>query len=142
MKYLIIACILLFTSSTGRAQDTVTVFIQQKNVVSSIIPPEQTDVGIAIPKKWIRTKGKWMIRVQSKWINHHIYKKMLEVASDTSYIVAMQSKRPGYFDISQTKTSLALKAGKAVQLYLLLSPANPRMKIANRRVYLGSFVVN
>jgi hypothetical protein len=93
-------------------------------------------------QKSIPKKGAWVIRVQSKWINHLVYKKQLEIESDSSYIVAMQTNRPGYFDISQTKTSNALKAGKSIQLYLLLNPANPRLKIANRRVYLGSFAVN
>jgi hypothetical protein len=142
MKYFIIVCTLLFVAYTSKAQDTVTVIIQNKDIVSSIIPAEQFDYNIFIPKKLVSKKGQWVIRVQSKWINHQIYKKLLEIETDTSTIVAMQLNKPGYFDISKTKTALSLKAGKTVKFYLLLSPANPRMKIANRRVYLGSFALN
>ncbi len=142
MKYFIIIGTLLLVTYISKAQDTVTVIIQNKNIVSSIIPAEQFDYNIAIPKKSVPKKGQWVIRVQSKWINHQVYKKLLEVETDTSFIIAMQANRPGYFDISKTKTALSLKAGKTVKFYLLLSPANPRMKIANRRVYLGSFALN
>ncbi len=123
------------------AQDTTSLYINKIKRSTCIVTPEQPTTSLILNKKLLYSIKEMSIRVQTKWNNNSIYKKRVEVESDSSIFFSETSLKPSFYNITNNKIVKKLQIGKTVNLYLILTPANPKMSIPSRRIYLGTFAV-
>lgn len=141
MKKIVLLLMVSIVSLQLSAQDTTTLYINKIKRSTCIVNPEQTSATLLLEKKLLSSIKVISIQVQSKWNSNKIYTRRLEVESDTSVFVAELKGKAGFYNILNTGIKKKLQAGKTVNLYLILNPSNPMMKIASRRIYLGTFAV-
>ena len=101
---------------------------------------EKTTATLPLKKNNLKSATQFTIKLQTKWLENKIYTKDLELESDSSVFVQESKSKPGLFDISKAGTKMKLQSGKTVQLYLILTPSNPKMSMPSRRIYLGTLV--
>ena len=123
------------------AQQTTTVYINNKKAAQAVIKSEQTKAYLRIKKSKYKNYKSFIITVSGENIGSEVYKRSIEISGENSIIIDETKNKSGYFDISKTGTAKILLAGKSVSLYLLLNPADPLMMMPSRRVFLGDVVM-
>jgi len=123
------------------AQDTTTVFVDNKKAGQTVAADNQKGADLVLKKSLYKDLKTLTIQVQSEYMHRSVYKKSLEISGDSSVIVPEITGKPGFFDLTRTTSKAQLNAGKTLKLYLLLDPANPMMMIASRRIYLGDLLM-
>jgi hypothetical protein len=142
MKKVCIAALLLFITLHLTAQeDTAIVYINKASAATCTVKAEQTTATLRLKKILLKNVQQFTVQIKTAWLNNKVYVRQLEIESDSIEIVAEIKDKPGYFDIYKTNTKKKLLAGKTVKLYLLLDPANSKMRIASRRIYAGTIIV-
>ncbi len=139
MKNILTAFIIMVTAIHATAQETTTIFINKIKIAASTVTEGQTAAAIVLNKKQVKNAKEIMVQVQSSWMSNEVYKKEIEVTTAQPLLVSEIKGKPGFFNI--TKAKAALQKGKNISIYLLLDPANKKLLIASRRIYLGTFAV-
>lgn len=139
MKNILTAVLIMVTAMQATAQETTTIFINKIKSASCTVTEGQTAASIVLNKKQVKNAKEIMVQVQSSWVTNEVYKKEIEVETAQSIVLQEVKGKPGFFNI--TKAKAALQKGKNINLYLLLNPANSKMLIPSRRIYLGTFAV-
>jgi hypothetical protein len=141
MKTVIVILLFGIYSTPLKAQDTAIIIINKIIRATSIKTTTNPEPVLTLKKSILKNVKQFTILVKSPWLNNASYKKELEIESDSSIVVPSSEKNPGNFDITKTAAGSKIRSGKKVKLYLLLNPANQRMMIPSRRIYLGSIAV-
>lgn len=141
MKQLFIIFISLTFSFQLLAQNTTTVFINNKKAARAISNPEKTDAVLLIKKSKYKKYKPFIIVVAGEYIGSEMYKCSLEIPDYNSSIIEEIKNKPGHFNLSDPKTVKLLLAGKTLSLYLLINPSNPLMAMPSRRVFLGNVIM-
>ena len=141
MKQFLIVSFLLAISTQMIAQETTTVYINNKKAAQTVIKPDQTKASLLIKKSKYKNYKSIIITVSGEYIGSEVYKRSLEISGENSNIIDETKNKPGHFDISKTGAVKILLAGKTVSLYLLLNPSNPLMTMPSRRVFLGDIMM-
>ena len=118
------------------AQDTTVIFINNQKAAQVIIKQGQTEALLQIKRSDYKKAGSFIIQVNGEHVAGELYKRSLEI-SDNGNIIEETKNKPGHFYISKKQ----FPAGKPISLYLIMDPANPRMKIPSKRIYLGNLVM-
>lgn len=141
MKKILLAVMISLVTLQLAAQDTTTLYINKIKRSNCILAAGETNATLNLDKKFLRGIKEMSVQVQSKWNNKNIYAKRLELESDTSVFFPESKKKPAFYMIAHSYIVKKLKEGKTVNLYLVLNPANPRLSVPSRRIYLGTFAV-
>jgi hypothetical protein len=141
MKQIFILSLSLSISLKMIAQDTTTVYIDNKKAAEVIVKPDQSKIVLLVKKSKYKKYKPFIITVSGEHIGNDLYKRSLEIAGKNSSIIEETKNKRGHFDISKTETAKLLLTGKPVSLYLLLNPANPLMMMPSRRLFLGDVVM-
>lgn len=141
MKKILLAVMISLVTLQLAAQDTTSLYINKIKRSNCILPAGQTNATLNLDKKFLRGIKEMSVQVQSKWNNKSIYAKRLELESDSSVFFPESKKKPSFYTIAHSYIVKKLKEGKSVNLYLVLNPANPRLSVPSRRIYLGTFAV-
>ena len=131
----------ILVTSAAFSQDTITILINNKKAAKCISFPEQTGTNLPIKKATLKLIRSVAVQVKSDHTRATIYKRDLEIAGDDPVIIGELRSRPGYFNLSKTSFKKDLLAGKILQLYLLMNPANEKMMIPSRRVFLANLMM-
>jgi hypothetical protein len=122
-------------------QGTTIVWVNNKKVTQNVSTGNQKATDLLLAKSAYRNYKSLVIQVQGEYINGTVYKKSLEIDGDSILIAGETKNKPGFFDLSGIPVKAPLTAGKRLKLYLILDPANPRMLMPSRRVYLGDLLM-
>jgi hypothetical protein len=141
MKKIFALLIVFFIGLQLTAQDTAIVYINKASAATCTVKAEQTTAALPLKKILLKNVKQFTVQIKTEWLNNKVYVRQLETESDSSEIVAEIKDKPGYFDIYKTNAKKKLLAGKTIKLYLLLDPANSKMRIASRRIYAGTITV-
>jgi hypothetical protein len=138
MKISLVTTLLFFFTMQSTAQDTAIVYINKASAATCTVKAEQTTAALPLKKALLKNIKQFTVQIKTEWLKNKVYVRQLEIESDSSEIIAETKDKPGYFDIYKTNTKKKVLAGKTVKLYLLLDPANSKMRIASRRIYAGT----
>jgi hypothetical protein len=131
--------ILVMTAVFG--QDTTIVWVNNKKVTQNVSTNNQKGRDLLLKKSLYRNYQSLVIQVTGGFIYDSPYKKSLEINGSSIFIADETKNKPGFFDLSGTKARTILAGGKKLKLYLVLDPANPRMLMPSRRIYLGDLLM-
>lgn len=131
--------LLSFIFSAGVAQNTVTVFINGFKKGECILKNGQTDEGITIKKSDCKKISKLLVQIKGEHIGNAVYKRTLNISDAADKILLNISEtKAGEFITSDTKIKALLLKGTPVKLYLLMEPADERMMIPSKNIYMGT----
>ena len=140
-SYTWLTLFLFFTIPPVFSQDTVRLMINTRNAGQCITQPDQTETMLHIKKVNLRSVKNITLIVKGEHTRAGVYKRDLEISGDESVIVHETRLRPGFFNLSRTSVKKDLLAGKTVQLYMIMNPANNMMKIPSRRMFLVNLMM-
>lgn len=138
MKKIFASLLLFLACRQLTAQDTAIIYINKASAATCIVKDQQVIAALPVKKALLKNVKQFTVQIKTEWLNNKLYVRQLKVESDSTEIVAETKDKPGHFDIYKTNTKKKLLAGKTVKLYLLLEPANAKMRIASRRIYAGT----
>jgi hypothetical protein len=138
MKKIFALLIVFFIGLQLTAQDTAVIYINKANAATCTVKAEQTTAALPLKKVLLKNVKQFTVQIKTEWLNNKVYVRQLQIESDSSEIVAEIKNKPGYFDIYTTNIKKKLLAGKTVKLYLLLDPANSKMMMPSRKIYVGT----
>lgn len=141
MKYIFITLAFLSFSINMMAQDTTTIFINDKKAAEAVIKPGQTENLLTIKKSEHKKFTRFVVQVSGELVGREMYKRTLELTDEKTISVEETENKPGYFDISKTDCKDQLTSGKTISLYLMLDPANPMMLFPSKKIFLGNLVM-
>jgi hypothetical protein len=142
MKHRLFLTVLIISFALfAKAQDTVSLFNKGILAGNYIVKAGQTSGGIWYKKKQYKKMGALTIEIKGKSSAATVYKRTLELDGDSAAVICVAAETrgiPGQFEITNNAVKKRLAKGKPVTLYLLMNPANDKMKIASRRLYMGT----
>lgn len=141
MKIIFVVLILLTPSLKMTAQDTVKVFINNKQVAETVAFPDQPGNLLQVKKSNQPVSGSFIIQVTGVSIDNLAFKHTLELLADDSRLIEETENKRGHFTITNTSIKQQLFAGKTFALYLLLNPSSASIDIPSRRIFLGNLVM-
>lgn len=141
MKYIFITLVFLSFSINMMAQDTTTIFINNKKAVVAVIKSGQTENLIVIKKLDHKKFTSFVAQVSGVLFSKEIYKRTLELTGEKTISVEEIENKLGYFDISKTDCKAQLISGKTISMYLILNPANSMMMFPSKKIFLGNLVM-
>ena len=124
----------------GQNNDTVTIFINGKNVAEFIIKADQKETDLPIKKMAAKTIKKIVLQIKGQYIAAAIYKKSIKI-SGAAILIDETKGKPGNFNIFNPNVIKELTSGKKIPLYLMLEPANPMMMISSKIIFLGNLMM-
>ncbi len=136
-----IATLAIFSAFAVKAQDTVFVFNKGILAGQYIIKADQTAGGITYKKKEYKKMGPLTIEIKGIHLGGAVYKRTLELTGDKETTLFIADETPhikGQFEITNKAIKQRMAKGRPVKLYLLLNPANERMKIVSKRLFMGT----
>ena len=84
------------------------------------------------------------VLINSEQVNNAMYKKTLEATGNDDVAVASATQTAGVngqFVFKNNKLKSLLSKGKSVKLYLMLEPADDRIMMPSKRIYMGTISV-
>lgn len=141
MKYIFITLVSLSFSINMMAQDTTSIFINDKKAAWAVIKSDQTEDLLVLKKSEYKKFTRFVVQVSGELVGREIYKRTLELTGEKTISVEETENKPGYFDISKTDCKDQLTSGKTISMYLMLNPANPMMMFPSKKIFLGNLVM-
>jgi type 1 fimbria pilin len=136
---LFLLVILSFIFSAGFSQSTVTVSVNGDKKGECTLKTGQTDGGIVIKKSDCKKIKKLLIQVKGELISSGPYKRTLDITDKAEKTVLNQPETAtGEFTITDAKIKALLLKGTPIKLYLLMQPADERLMIPSKHIYMGT----
>ncbi len=135
---------LLFMFTVAYTQSTVTVSINGIKKAEYTIKSDETAAGGSIKKADVKKMSRLTVLINGEQVNNAVYKKTLEItgSDEIAVVSALQTAGvKGQFVFSNTKLKSLLSKGKSVKLFLMLDPADDRMMMPSKRIYMGTISV-
>jgi hypothetical protein len=133
MKIIIGTIFLLNFGLLVRAQDTITVFVNNIKAATAILKEGDAQPLLKIKKYKLAAVKKIRVSVTGNLARSAVYKKDLEVRDKDSSLGIIPESNLAKQNFEITPSAIkSLVAGKKLELVLLLNPANRRMMIASR----------
>ncbi|MEO6537557.1 MAG: hypothetical protein ABIT07_01490 [Ferruginibacter sp.] len=139
-KLLFLPLAIIFSPSLVIGQDTVTIFSNNKKLISFLSNENTADKTIHlnnIPKKIMSL----LIQVDGVHTTRRIYRQTLEVTGaedNNSTMVELKRGHSKKFNITASAKNNSFFNGGVIKLYLVLNPTSPRMKIRSQRIFLAT----
>ncbi len=136
---------LLFMFTIAYTQSTVTVSINGiKKAEYTIKSDETTAAGSSIKKAAVKNMNRLTVLINGEHVNNAMYKKTLEATGNDDIAVAGAAQTAGIkgqFVFKNNILKSLLSKGKSIKLYLLLEPADDKMMMPSKRIYMGTISV-
>jgi hypothetical protein len=142
-KIFLVLSILLFSAGTD-AQTTVDVFFNGTKSGQYLIKEDATTGGISYKKSVYKNLDRLSIQLKGKSIQGP-YLKTVEVMGDddTPVFTAHETEgAEGQFVLTDKAVIKRLIKGKPIKLILVKSPANSKMMMPSRKIYIGTISRN
>ena len=139
--FFIIPIVILFNCANAFAQDTVTVFANNKKVISFISDNNTTDKIVQLKKLSAKKTKQLSLQVQGVHTTQSAYRKSLEITDSDGNQSSTLELEPGSYskyNIIGIAKKYNLFNGAAIKLFLLLNPANKRMMFPSKRIFLAT----
>ena len=131
--------VMLFTCTEVFAQDTVTVFANNKKIISFVCNESELEKTIRLQKLSAKKIKQLFVQVKGVHTAKGIYQQSLEITdggeNESSTLQLTADLHPKYNILSLAKKYDLFK-GSAIKLFLVLNPANPRMMVRSQRIFL------
>ena len=137
----ILSVIILFTCTKTFAQDTVTVYSNNKKVVSFISTETSTDKTIHLKKCCTKKTKAIFVKVKGTHTAQSMYRPSLEVtdaAEKNNSTLELISANDANFNITAVAKTYNVFKGASLKLYLVLNPANSKMMVRSQRIFLAT----
>ncbi|WP_462254829.1 hypothetical protein [Ferruginibacter sp.] len=135
---------LLFMFTQAYTQSTVTVSINGIKKAEYTIKSDETAAGSSIKKADIKKMSRLTVLINGEQVNNAMYKKTLEAAGNDDIAVASAAQTAGVkgqFVFKNNKLKSLFSKGKSIKLYLMLEPADDKMMMPSKRIYMGTISV-
>jgi len=127
-------------ASPGDEKDTMTIFINSKNVAQFVIKGSEADVFVI--KKMVAKNIKTIsIQVKGPLMVSPAYTKVLETNENYPVAIPENKNHPGVFDITDAALKKKIISGKKIPLKLTLNPSDPMMLKPSKIILLGTLVM-
>jgi len=131
----------MFTAAFTQSTVTVSINGVKKGVYS--IKPDQNNVSIVLKKSDCKKINQLTVLIKNEFISNAVYKRTLELTEAGDQPVAVIPEvagAPGQFIFKNNKIKSLLIKGKPVKLYLVMDPADSKMMMPSKRIYMGTLL--
>jgi hypothetical protein len=142
-KKIIIAAFFLSSSLLSKAQVNVNVFINGIKAGAYVVKVDNVDdEGIAYSKKVYKKTEKFTVELSGKSLSKGYLRKVQVVGNEDKDKVLETFNETegavGQFVLTNKNVFKRLSNGKAIKLYLLMTPANTKSKLPAKKIFIGS----
>jgi hypothetical protein len=144
MKQYLLLPLFFFMITAAFSQNNVTVSINGIKKAEYTIKSDETAAGSSIKKADVKKMSRLTVLINGEQVNNAIYKKTLEATGSDDIAVASTAQTAvvkGQFVFKNNKLKSILLKGKSIKLYLMLEPADDKMMIPSKRIYMGTISV-
>ena len=140
MKYKLLSLLILsFVFSSGIAQTTVTISINGVKKGEFSINTDKANNTVTVKKEDCKKMKQMQVQVQGEFTGMAVYKRSLDIAdTKDKVLLSIPEKSAGQFFITDPKIKALIQKGTAVKFFLLMEPANERLMVASRHIYMGT----
>ena len=136
---LFLLMILSLIITTAFSQSTVTVSINGVKKGAYTLKADQTDGGIVINKSDCKKLNALTVQIKGEYIGNAVYKKTLNISDNSDKVLFnLPETKSGLFTITNAKIKALLLKGGSIKLHLLMEPADSRMMISSKYIYMGT----
>jgi hypothetical protein len=144
MKQYLLLLLFFFMITAAFSQSTVTVSINGIKKVEYTIKSDATAAGSSIKIADVKKMSRLTVVINGGEVNNAMYKKTLEATGNDEITFASAPQTAGVlgqFIFKNNKLKPILLKGKSIKLYLMLEPADDKMMIPSKRIYMGTISV-
>lgn len=140
MKHKLFSLLILsFVFTSGIAQTTVTISVNGVKKGEFNINTDKANNSVTVKKADCKNIKQFEVQVQGEFTGLAVYKRSLNIAdAKDNVLLSIPEKAPGQFLITDTKIKALIQKGTPVKFFLLMEPANERLMVASKNIYLGT----
>ena len=140
MKQKIFLLLLLsFILNSGFTQSTVTISINGIKKGEYTINTDQSTADLDIKKADCKNMNQLLVQIKGEFIGISVYKRSLDITGKNNQVLLnIAESTIGQFTITDKKIITLIQKGIPIQFFLLMEPANERLMIASKHIYMGT----
>jgi hypothetical protein len=140
MKHKLLSLLILsFVFTSGFAQTTATISVNGVKKGEFNINTDKANNAITVKKADFKNSKQFVVQVQGEYTGMAVYKRTLNIAdAKDNVLLSIPEKSAGQFLITDTKIKALIQKGSPVKFFLLMEPANERLMVASKNIYLGT----
>lgn len=140
MKHKLLSLLILsFVFTSGFAQTTVTISINGVKKGEFNINTDKANNTVTVKKADCKNIKQLQVQVLGEFTGMAVYKRSLNIAdAKDKVLLSIPEKAAGQFFITDVKIKALIKKGTPVKFFLLMEPANERLMVASRHIYMGT----
>jgi hypothetical protein len=142
MKYKLLSLLILsFLFASGFAQNTVTISINGVKKGEYTINTDQANSDVVVKKSDCKKMKQLLVQVNGEFTGLSVYKRSLDIADKNNKVLLnIPEKSAGQFFITDPKIKTLIQKGVSIKLFLLMEPANERLMISSKHIYMGTLI--
>lgn len=140
MKHKLLSLLILsFLISSGFAQTTVIISFNGVKKGEFNINTDKANNTVTVKKADCKNSKQFEVQVLGEYTGLAVYKRSLNITDAKDKVVGtIPEKSAGQFLITDTKIKALIQKGSPVKFFLLMEPANERLMVASKNIYLGT----
>ena len=140
MKHKLFSLLILsFVFTSGIAQTTVILSINGVKKGEFNINTDKANNTVTVKKADCKNIKQLQVQVQGEYTGMAVYKRSLNIAdAKDNVLLSIPEKLAGQFLITDTKIKALIQKGNPVKFFLLMEPANERLMVASKNIFLGT----
>lgn len=140
MKHKLLSLLILsFVFTSGIAQTTVTISINGVKKGEFNINTDKANNTVTVKKADCKNIKQLQVQVQGEFTGLAVYKRSLDIAdAKDKVLLSIPEKAAGEFLITDPKIKALIQKGNPVKFFLLMEPANERLMVASKHIYMGT----
>lgn len=140
MKHKLLSLLILsFVFTSGIAQTTVILSINGVKKGEFNIHTDKANNSVTVKKADCKSIKQLQVQVLGEYTGMAVYKRSLNIAdAKDNVILSIPEKLAGQFFITDAKIKALLQKGNPVKFFLLMEPANERLMVASKNIFLGT----
>lgn len=128
---------LVFTA--GMSQNTVIISFDGSIKANYSITTGETNLLVPLKKSDCKKLKKMLVQIKSDLIGAGPYKRSLDITDKADQtVVNLPETANGAFTLTDAATKALLAKGSLLKLYLLMQPADERLLIPTKHIYMGT----
>jgi hypothetical protein len=140
MKHKLLSLLIFtFVFTSGIAQTTVILSINGVKKGEFNINTDKANNTVTVKKADCKNIKQMQVQVQGEYTGMAVYKRSLNIAdAKDNVLLSIPEKLAGQFLITDTKIKALILKGNPVKFFLLMEPANERLMVASKNIFLGT----